>query len=52
MPGRYDRLTVNAASDRTIELLEKFRKLVGPRGINGTLLRLIEAWVKEQESRR
>ena len=54
MPGRYDRLTVNAASERTIELIVEFRKLVGHRGINPTLMSLIAEYVakKKQEGRK
>ena len=48
MPGRYDRLTVNASSEATISLLARFRKLVGPRNINRTLLQLIEQYVNQK----
>ena len=49
MPS-YDRFTISWTGDRGIALAARFRKLAGERGMNIILKRLVEEWVKAQES--
>ena len=44
-------MTISATNDKTLDLLARFRKLVGPGNANRTLLRLIEAYIREQEGK-
>lgn len=52
MPGVYDRLTVNATQAKHLDLLKRFRALCGERGVNRTLLGLIERYVQEQNGKK